>query len=40
MFPTMNGIRKGKWYTSEHESDLITIFAEFDIDPYSQRGVL
>jgi hypothetical protein len=40
IFPTMNAIRKGKWYITEHYFDLTTLFKEFNIDPYSQRGVL
>ncbi len=39
IFPTMNGVRKGKWYITEHEDDLIPLFAEFDINPM-KRGMM
>ena len=40
IFPTMNAVRKGRWYTTEHEDDLIPIFAEFDVNPIKGRGIL
>lgn len=39
-FPTMNAIRKGKWYTTEHRSDLDKLFSEFsNINP-KERGFM
>jgi len=39
LFPTMNAVRKGRWYITEHKNELFDIFSEFNVD-YKQRGLL
>jgi hypothetical protein len=38
-FPTMNAIRKGKWYLTEHKKDIMNLIDEFKCD-INHRGTI